>query len=76
MHDFVIKTYDFYLVNCMHLLNIIVYWYAPNTTRLQQIFQVHSTQTDELIDSMFVYVPRFGCYGTHHVIWGAGDKKL
>ena len=49
MHDFVIKTYYFSFVNCMYLLNIIVYWCAPNTTCAQQIFQVHSTQTDEVI---------------------------
>ena len=54
-----------------------MYWFAPNTTCAQQIFQVHSTQADELINSMFVYVPIFGCYGTHHVIWGGwGDKRM
>ena len=62
----------------MHLLNIIVYWYAPNTTYTQQIVQVHSTQTDELINCRFVYVPIFRRYGTHHVLSerGEGDKKI
>ena len=67
----------FFFVNGMHLLNIIVYWYAPNTTCAQQIFQVHSTQTDELINSMCVYVFMFRRYGTHHTIWGGeGDKNM
>ena len=54
----------------MHLLNIIVYWYAPNTTCVQVIFQVHSTQTDELINSMCVYIPISRRYETHHGLYG------
>ena len=59
----------------MHLLNIIVYWYEPNTTWAYQIFQVYSTPADEFINGMSVYVPRFRHYGTHYFIWGRGDNK-
>ena len=78
MHDLVIKTHDFSFVYNMHMLNIIVHWDAPNTTCVQQIFQVHSIETDELINSILVYVPIFRRYATHHVIWGVGeeDKKM
>ena len=38
----------------------------------QYIFQVHSTQTNEPINSVLVYVPMFRRYGTHHIIWGEG----
>ena len=63
-----------YFVNCMHLLNIVVHWYAPNTTCAQQIFQLHSTKTDELINSMVVHMPVFRCYETHHVSWGGRGR--
>ena len=56
----------------MYLLNITVYWYALNTTVAHKILQVHSTQTDELINSMFLYVPIF----RRHlgVIWEGGRQ--
>ena len=62
----------------MYLLNIIVYLYASSTTCAQQIFHVHSSQTDKLVDIICAYMLMIRCCGSlwaYHVIWGDGGKQ-
>ena len=71
----VIKCMHFSFVICMHLWNIIVYLYAPNTTCAQQVFHIHTSQTDKLINMICVYIPTIRCYVravAYHVIWRDG----
>ena len=62
------------------MLNIVVYWCAPNMTCAQQIFQVHTTETDELMNVVFLYVPLFkrdGRFLARYDIWeraGGGEQ--
>ena len=68
----------FYFVTCMHLLNIIVYLYASSTTCAQQLFHVHSSQTDKLINIICVYMPMIrycGRFWAYHVILGDGGSQ-
>ena len=62
-------------VTCMHWLNIIVYLYIFSTTCAQQVSHIHSSQTDELINIICVYMPMIRCCGrflAYHIIWGGG----
>ena len=59
----------------MHLLNIIVYLYVSSTTCVQQVFHVHSSQTEKLVNIICVYVPMIrycGRFLAFHVIWENG----
>ena len=61
----------------MYLLNIIVYLYASSTPCAQQVFYVHSSQTDKLTYIICVYMLMIGCcgrFGAYHVIWGDGGR--
>ena len=78
MHDLVKKTYvllfcKLYALGEYHSVLVRTQY----NLCAQQIFQVHSTQTDELMNSMFVYVPMLRRYRTYHVILeGWGDNKM
>ena len=45
-----IKYMHFYFGICIHLLNIIEYFYASTTTCAYQVFHVHSSQTVKLVN--------------------------
>ena len=69
----------FSFVTCVYVLNITVYLYVSSKTCVQQVFHVHSSQTDKLVNIEYVYILMIGCYGSFgkkYVFGGiVGDKK-
>ena len=74
-----IKRMHFSFVNCMHLLNIIVYWFVLSTICAQQTRCVCRTQTSKLhINMIFVYMALcriYVSYLSHCVIWSDSGQR-
>ena len=64
----------------MHLLNIIVYLYVSSTTCAQQVFHIHTSQTDKVMNIICVYMPTIRCCGIfgHTMPFSGmvGNKKM